>query len=213
MQFRRILLLGSMIALCLALMPRPAAALGMGFGARAGIVFDYDNPKLDSQGIAPKDLSMLGGQITLFGLGQLSVEGSIEYAAKSYTREIVSPDVGGIDATTVAADFSVRDYGGFLTGRFKIVQGIFGVHLGGGLSIHRFTYKVDLPHEVSWFDDVVEVPDNKWHSGIHGLVGVSLGPPMSPIRVFGEVRVVKISVDGDAGQQATALIGLTFGSF
>jgi hypothetical protein len=214
MNYHRLLLFVALVLAVMTLAPGEAQAItGQGIGVRAGWVFDYDQPILDDEGISPSDLSMYGAHITVLSISKLSVEASLEYASKDYLKEIIGTAPGGIDATVVDVGFKVRDYAVFLTGRYKLIQGNFGVHLGGGLNFHRMTYSMDLPDILSWVSDEVQLPDNGWHSGMHGLAGVSLGLPMLPFRAFGEVRVAKISVEGKAGMQATLLAGATFGAF
>lgn len=192
------------------------AITGMGIGARVGFVFDYDHPQLEEQDIEPKDLSMYGAHVTLLAISKLSVELSGEYSYRDYKQEI-GYDIGP-DRFIAIIDLKVRDYAAFITGRYKLIQGNLGVHLGGGLNFHRFTYSMELPLDQpeEYFWDVIgvpEIPEKGWHSGFHVLAGVSLGLPALPFRAFGEARVAKINVSGDAAQQATIIAGVTFGMF
>jgi len=189
------------------------ALTGQGVGVRVGWVFDYDQPILDEKGIEPSDLSMYGAHITVLSISKLSVEASFEYAYQDYIEEITSSIPVDVDFLVADVEFNVRDYGVYLTGRYKLIQGNFGIHLGGGLNFHRMTYSMDVSGLLPWVSDEIELPDNGWHSGLHGLAGVSLGLPALPFRLFGEARVAKISVEGKAGMQATFLAGATFGAF
>jgi|GEM_PF-3055383 len=211
---RQVLLLIVPIVFFVTLPPSECRAVtGLGIGARVGFIFDYDHPQLKKEKIEPKDLSMFGGQLTLLSISKLSVELSGEYTYRDYRREIVSPFDGGIEATTAIVTFKVRDYAAYATARYKLIEGNLGIHLGGGINAHRFTYGMNLPYKIPWLDDAVEIPGNGWHTGFHTLVGVSLGMPMMPFRAFGEVRLTKINVSGKASQQAAIIGGLTFGAF
>jgi hypothetical protein len=186
------------------------AVTGLGIGARLGFVSDYEHPLLDEQGIEPEDLSMYGAHITLLSIAKLSVELAGEYSARDFQREI-NLDLIGMSPALV--DFKVRDYAGYATARYKLITGQLGVHLGGGLNIHRMTYSKELPYAIPGFGNVVEIPVNDWYSGFHVLAGVSFGLPMIPFRVFAEGRIAKINVSDDAARQTTLLVGATFGAF
>jgi len=155
------------------------AITGMGIGARVGFVFDYDHPQLEEEKIEPKDLSMYGAHVTLLAISKLSVELSGEYSYRDYQRGI--PEVTRIPCPECTADqalnvdFKVRDYAAFITGRYKLIQGNLGIHLGGGLNFHRFTYSMDLSAtDALTLITIPEIPEKGWHSGFHVLAGVSL---------------------------------------
>jgi len=208
--FKRSLLLAASILIAVTFVHVDSWALtGQGVGVRVGWVFDYDQPVLDEAGIGPSDLSMYGAHITLLSISRLSIEAAFEYASQDYLKALTS-DLSEI----VDVEFEVRDYAVYLTGRYKLIQGNMGVHLGGGLNFHRMTYSLDGSVFGPFAGNFnAQLPDNGWHSGLHGLAGVSFGLPMLPFRAFGEARVAKISVEGEAGMQATFLGGVTFGAF
>jgi hypothetical protein len=186
------------------------AIVGMGLGARVGIVPDFAHPTLSDLGIEPQDLSMYGAHATLLSVAQLSIELAAEVAYRDYQREI---DLSAIGQAPALVEFGFRDYAGYATARYKLINGQFGVHLGGGLNIHRFTYSQQLPYDIPGFGNVLEIPDDEWHSGFHVLAGASFGLPMMPFRLFAEGRIAKINVSGDAARQTTFLVGATFGAF
>ncbi len=181
---------------------------GMGIGIRGGLVASYDHPELESQGIEPADLSMFGGHITVISISKISIEAAGEYSFRDYNREVDIPIVGSRDV-----GFTVKDYAGYVTGRLKLISGIWGVHFGAGLNAHRFVYKKDVPAGVPEEVPELLLPADDWHTGFHVLAGVSFGPPMTPIRVFGEARVAKVGFDDDAVTQTTLLVGVTLGLF
>ena len=215
----RTVIRGTLAVVVLALAPcsESAAITGQGIGARAGFMFEYDNPKLDEAyehtNLEPKDLSMFGGHLTVLSISKVSAEVALEYASRDYRREIFGDAPGGVDATVVDVNFKVRDFAVYLTGRYKLIDGSFGIHLGGGVNFHRFTYGMDLSPILQWVNDDVQLPKGGWFSGFHALAGVSLGLPALPFRFFGEARIAKINVSGKAAQQATVLAGVTFGAF
>ena len=211
MSIRRLAVLVLGVTLLIIVNPADCNAVtGLGIGARLGFVSDYEHPLLAEQGIEPKDLSMYGAHITLLSIAKLSVELAGEYSYRDYQREI---NLDLIDMSPALVDFKVRDYAGYATARYKLITGQLGVHLGGGLNVHRFTYSKELPYAISQFGDVLEIPDNDWYSGFHVLAGVSFGLPMVPFRVFAEGRIAKINVSGEAARQTTLLVGATFGAF
>jgi len=207
------LIMFTMVVLSCALCSESMAITGQGIGARVGFVFDYKNPKLHDAykqaSIEPKDLSMIGGHVTVLSISKLSAEAAVEYAHRDYTHEIIGTAPGGV----VDVDFKVRDFAVYLTGRYKLIDGPFGIHLGGGLNFHRFTYGMNLSPILHWVNDEVQLPRDGWFSGFHALAGVSLGFPALPFRFFGEARIAKINVSGKASQQGTVLAGATFGAF
>ncbi len=211
MNIRRLAILVLGITLLITVNPANCDAVtGLGIGARLGFVSDYEHPLLSEQNIEPEDLSMYGAHITLLSIAKLSVEVAGEYSFRDYRREI---DTDCLSCLPVPVDFEVRDYAGYATARYKLVTGQLGVHLGGGLNIHRMTYSMELPYAIPGFGDVLEIPDNDWYSGFHVLAGVSFGLPMMPFRVFAEGRIAKINISGEAARQTTLLVGATFGAF
>lgn len=211
MTIRQFLVLVAGFALLIIINPSQGEAVtGLGFGARIGFVADYDHPLLGEQNLEPKDLTMYGAHITMLSIAKLSVELAGEYSYRDYQRKI-NLDLIGMSPAVV--DFQVRNYAGYATARYKLITGQFGVHLGGGLNIHRMTYSKELPYAIPGFGSVVEIPDNKWYSGFHVLAGASFGLPVLPFRVFAEGRITKINISGEAAQQTTLLAGATFGAF
>jgi hypothetical protein len=182
---------------------------GIGIGIRGGLVVSYDHPVLDDQGIKPEDLSMFGGHVTIISISKISVEASGEYSYRDYDRTI---DIDVVGERTFG--FTVKDYAGYATGRLKLISGTWGVHFGAGLNVHRYVYKMDLPFDLGeGMTSTIELPEDDWHTGFHVLAGVSFGPPMTPIRVFGEARVAKVGFDDDSVTQTTLLAGVTLGLF
>ena len=186
------------------------ALTGLGIGARVGTVADFEHPTLNDLGIEPEDLSMYGAHLTMLSIARLSVEVAAEHAFCDYQREI---NLDLIGQSPALVKFTFHDYAGYATARYKLISGELGVHLGGGLNIHRFTYSQELPYAIPQFDEVLEIPEDEWYTGFHVLAGVSFGMPVMPFRVFAEGRIAKINISGDAARQTTFLVGATFGAF
>ncbi len=207
-------LVAAVIVICVFfLLPSTAPAIGgMGIGIRAGLVASYDHPVLEDDGIEPDDLTMFGGHVTVFSIYKISVEASGEYASRDYDRFFEAPG-NGTPFSSGDVNLTVKDYAGYLTGRLKLISGIWGAHLGAGLNVHRLVYKMDVPDDLNWVNNEVLLPEDDWHTGFHVLVGASFGPPMTPIRIFGEARVAKVDVGDNSVSLTTVLAGVTLGLF
>ncbi len=192
------------LALCL-VVSLPAQSLGLtglGIGARAGAVANYDNPDLSfdqATNIDVNRLTMVGGHARISSLPVFTYEVIAEY---NWHNEDFP--VAGIDVSVKVRDFVL---GANLKYEFRIP--VLTPYIGGGIANHQMTYELDPPLG-SVLDGVdVIIPDDGPRFGVHGLAGVKLGLPASPLEFFIEGRIGRIAGDDESTSYSSIYGGVT----
>jgi hypothetical protein len=175
---------------------------GLGIGARAGVIANYDNPELsfeEAKSIDVDQLSMIGGHARISSLPVFTYEVVAEYSWHSEEFPVAGTDIS----------VKVRDFmlGANLKYVFKIPG--FAPYVGGGVATHQMTYEFD-PSLGSVLNGAnVIIPDDGPRFGIHGLAGLKLGLPASPLEFFVEGRIGRISGEDESANYSAVYGGVT----
>ena len=178
------------------------ALTGLGLGARGGIVADYDNPELSfeqAKSIDIDQLSMIGMHARISSLPVFTYEVVAEY---SWTTEDFP--VLGYDLSVKVRDFMVG-----ANVKYMLKIPVLTPYIGGGIATHQMTYEFE-PSLGSILNDVdIIIPADGPKFGVHGLAGVSLSLPASPLEFFVEGRIGKISGDNESANYNAIYGGVT----
>jgi len=174
------------------------AITGLGFGIRGGIVAGLENDRLDdlikgidSTSALSKNMTMIGGHLKIGTLPIIDFELALEYAWKK--KEITS-DV----------DFTISDLGVIGSAKYHLGFPVIKPYVGAGLGLHRMVYKLE------GYGGSLVVPDNESKLGYHGLAGVKIQPPMSPVEFFVEGRYTYITTENKSTKYSAIYAGGTF---
>jgi len=174
------------------------AITGLGFGIRGGMVAGLENDKLDSfiKEIDPnsslsKNMTMIGGHLKIGTLPIIDFELALEYAWKK--KEII-PGV----------DFTISDFGVIGSAKYHLGFPVIKPYVGAGLGLHRMVYSFK-GHDVQG-----AIPERENKLGYHGLVGVKISPPMSPVEFFVEGRYTYITTENKSTKYSAIYAGGTF---
>lgn len=190
----------SVVCLFLLVSSQAFGVTGMGLGVRAGVVANYDNPDLSFEEAWQMDidqLSMIGGHFRIASLPVFTYEVIAEYNwhKKDYP----------VRGTTVSV--KVRDFMLGLNLKYMLRIPVVTPYIGGGIASHQMTYEFE-PSLGSVIGDAI-IPDDGPRFGVHGLAGVTLGFPTSPIEFFVEGRMGKISGDKESTTYSAVYGGVT----
>lgn len=193
---KRITVLGTI--LLFALVNSSFAITGLGFGIRGGIVAGLENDRLDdfikgidSTSALSKNMTMIGGHLKIGTLPIIDFELALEYAWK---KKEITPDV----------DFTISDLGVIGSAKYHLGLPVIKPYVGAGLGLHRMVYKLE------GYGGSLVVPDNESKLGYHGLAGVKIQPPMSPVEFFVEGRYTYITTENKSTKYSAIYAGGTF---
>lgn len=178
------------------------ALTGLGIGARGGIVANYDNPELSFEQIRVIDineLTMIGVHARITSLPVFTYEVVAEY---SWTTEEYR--VLGYDLSVKVRDFMV---GGNV--KYMLKTPLLAPYVGGGIATHQMTYEFEPSLGGILGTPDIMVPSDGPKFGIHGLGGVSLNLPASPLEFFIEGRFGKISGEDESANYSSVYAGVT----
>lgn len=174
------------------------AITGLGFGIRGGVVAGLENDNLDSfiKTINPsselsKNMTMIGGHLKIGTLPVIDFELALEYAWK---KKEMTPGV----------DFTISDLGVIGSAKYHLDFPLIKPYVGAGLGLHRMVYKLQ------GYGGTAIVPANESKTGYHGLAGVKIQPPMSPVEFFAEGRYTYITTENKSTKYSTIYAGGTF---
>jgi len=174
------------------------AITGLGFGIRGGMVAGLENDNLDSfiKTIDPnsslsKNMTMIGGHLKIGTLPVIDFELALEYAWK---KKEITPEI----------DFTISDLGIIGSAKYHFGFPLIKPYVGAGLGLHRLVYKFE------GYGGSLVVPDNESKLGYHGLAGVKIQPPMSPVEFFAEGRYTYISTENKSTKYSAIYAGGTF---
>lgn len=177
---------------------------GLGIGIRGGMLQNYKNDNLDSIPSLDqdwlKDMPMLGVHLKIGTLGTIHLEASVEYAWKK--KEIVLTVPGGGSLTK--ADFSVNDLSLNGTAKYMFAFPVLKPYLGAGVGIHRLVYGISNESFSAY------IPEDQNRMGIHGVGGLVISFPASPLDLMAEVRYTSIQTKNEPTRYTTILAGITF---
>jgi len=174
------------------------AITGLGFGIRGGMVAGLENDNLDSfikeidsTSALSKNMTMIGGHLKIGTLPIIDFELALEYAWKK--KEIVS-----------GVNFTISDFGVIGSAKYHLGFPVIKPYVGAGLGLHRMVYKLE------GYGGSLVVPDNESKLGYHGLAGVKIQPPMSPVEFFAEGRYTYITTENKSTKYSAIYAGGTF---
>jgi len=193
---KRITVLGTI--LLFALVNSSFAITGLGFGIRGGIVAGLENDRLDdfikgidSSSALSKNMTMIGGHLKIGTLPIIDFELALEYAWK---KKEITPEV----------DFTISDLGVIGSAKYHLGLPVIKPYVGAGLGLHRMVYSV------KGYDVQAAIPERENKLGYHGLVGVRISPPMSPVEFFVEGRYTYITTENKSTKYSAIYAGGTF---
>lgn len=174
------------------------AITGLGFGIRGGMVAGLENDNLDSfikaidsTSALSKNMTMIGGHLKIGTLPVIDFELALEYAWK---KKEITPDV----------DFTISDLGVIGSAKYHLDFPLIKPYVGAGLGLHRLVYSV------KGYDVQAAIPERENKLGYHGLVGVKISPPMSPVEFFAEGRYTYITTENKSTKYSAIYAGGTF---
>jgi hypothetical protein len=175
---------------------------GMGLGARAGVVANYDNPDLSFEEARHMDidqLSMVGGHFRIASLPVFTYEVIAEYNWHSKDYPVLGTNVSA----------KVRDFMLGLNLKYMLRIPAVTPYIGGGIASHQMTYEFEPSLGSVIGAGPVVIPDDGPRFGVHGLAGVMLGITTSPLEFFVEGRMGKISGDDESTTYSAVYGGVT----
>jgi len=175
---------------------------GLGLGVRAGVVANYDNPELSFEEASNMDinqLSMIGGHMRIASLPIFTYEVIAEYSWHNEDYKVL-----GVNVSTKVRDFLL---GANVKYVFRIP--VVKPYVGGGIATHQMTYEFDPPLGSILDGPGVVIPEGGPKFGVHGLAGVTLGIPTSPLEFFVEGRIGRISGDDESTRYSAVYGGVT----
>jgi hypothetical protein len=191
-----------MAAACLLVMPRVSPALtGLGFGVRAGVVSQYDNPEIvveDAIRATADNMSMVGVHIRLSRLSIFTLE---FVADRSWWNEKYELRESRLSA-------EVEDIMLAINLKYVIRTPLLRPYLGGGMARHQIIYNFGPAPIVE--DIGLVIPDDGARWGVHAIIGVTLQSKTSPIEPFIEGRLGTISDENGSTEYSAIYGGITF---
>lgn len=192
------------LAVFFLLVSQSYALTGLGLGVRAGVVSNYDNPKL---GNLIKDMDMLGAHMKIGALPIIDLEVSGEYCWKTeegvFTLTNFYPlgeNPSGGD-TLVAAKFKIEDYSVNATAKCVLPTGTVRPYIGVGGGVHFLRYK-RIEYEIT-------ATRTETKPSYHFCAGVLLNVPVIPLDIFAEGRYSSIQTEKKATMFFTWMLGAT----
>jgi opacity protein-like surface antigen len=174
------------------------AITGLGFGIRGGMVAGLQNDNLDSfikaidsTSALSKNMTMIGGHLKIGTLPVIDFELALEYAWK---KKEITPGV----------DFTISDLGVIGSAKYHLDFPLIKPYVGAGLGLHRLAYKLQ------GYGGTLILPGNESKTGYHGLAGVKIHPPLSPVEFFAEGRYTYISTENKSTKYSAIYAGGTF---
>ncbi len=192
----------SVVCLVLFVSSQAFGVTGMGLGVRAGVVANYDNPDLSFEEARQMDidqLSMVGGHFRISSLPVFTYEVIAEYNWHKKDYSVLGTDVS----------VKVRDFMLGLNLKYMFRIPVVTPYIGGGIASHQMTYEFEPSLGSIIGGATVIIPDDGPRFGVHGLAGVMLGFPTSPIEFFVEGRMGKISGDNESTTYSAVYGGVT----
>lgn len=188
--------------LILVMSPASFGLSGIGIGARAGVVGNYDNPDLvfeQAKDIDVNNLAMFGGHIRISSLPVFTYELAAEYSWRQEDYTVLGKGIS----------LKVRDFMVSANVKYLIEIPVLTPYFGGGIATHQMTYEFDPPLGSIVGDVGLVIPSGGPKFGIHGLAGVAFGLPTSPIELFVEGRIGKITGDEESTNYSAVYGGVT----
>jgi hypothetical protein len=176
--------------------PSSYALVGLGLGVRAGVVSNYDNPKL---GDFIEEMNMLGAHLKIGALPIIDLEISGEYFWKT---EDISVELG---SDTISGEFKVRDYSLNGTAKYVFSTPVVKPYIGAGGGLHIITYSFS---KEEYFNEL-GITDAQTKPGYHFNAGLLLNVPVFPLEAFVEGRYTSIQTEKKATGFFTWMLGVT----
>ena len=177
---------------------------GLGLGIRGGMIQNYKNENLDMiptlDGDWLKEMPVVGAHLKIGTLPIIDLEASVEYAWKSKEIMVTNPVGGGLGQ----AEFSLSDLSLNATAKYMFSVPVVKPYLGAGMGVHRLVYGISSE------DFSFPIPEDQNRIGFHGVGGVLLSFPASPLELFAEARYTSVQTEGESTYYTTILAGLTF---
>ena len=192
----------SVVCMIILMSSQALALTGIGLGVRAGAVANYDNPDLSFEEAKNMDvdkLSMFGGHFRISSLPVFTYEVIAEYNWHSKDYMVLG--------TKVSVDVKNFTLGANIKYMFDIP--VLNPYIGGGIASHQMTYEFKPSLESVIGAGPVIIPDDGPRFGVHGLAGVMLNIPTSPLELFIEGRMGKISGDDESTTYSAIYGGVT----
>ena len=192
----------SVVCMVILMSSQALALTGIGLGVRAGVVANYDNPDLSFDKAKNMDidkLSMFGGHFRIASLPVFTYEVIAEYNWHSKDYSVLG--------VTVTAD--VKDFTLGANIKYMIDIPVINPYIGGGIASHQMTYEFEPSLGSVIGAGPVVIPDDGPRFGVHGLAGVMLDIPTSPLELFIEGRMGKISGDDESTTYSAVYGGIT----
>ncbi len=167
------------------MVPSVAGAV-IGLGIKGGVARDARN---DTYG---QSMTHLGVDARISALPKIDLIGSIEYSWKKYKVSDLIPVEGTTHFVAITGSAVVP---------FKMP--VLSPYAGLGYGFHAIGGTLN----VTGFAD--GTPNG---TGFHFLAGVKVGPPASPLSVYGEYRHYWTNFDDGNGRYYTLTIGIMFGA-
>jgi opacity protein-like surface antigen len=173
------------VLLTLALASSALAVTGLGIGAKAGVVTNYDNPNLKLSTYKMDDLKFFGGFLKLGAQG-MSLELGVETFWKNKTINLLGNNI----------DVKARDLVLSATGKFYFKFPLIQPFVGAGIGAHKFTYS--HTGSLGGYNNVqITIPDDKTYFGYHLVVGAKTAISVMPFDLFIEGKIGRVNTTGD----------------
>jgi len=192
----------SIISLMLFLSVEASGLTGIGIGARAGVVSNYDNPELSfeqAENIDIDKLTMVGGHVRFKRFPIFTLEVVAEYSWRNRDFGVLGETISG----------KVKDFMVAANLKYLVKIPILTPYFGGGLATHQMTYEFNPPLTSVLDGNKIIIPDDGPKFGMHALAGVAFCLPASPLEFFIEARIGKISGDDDSTDYSSIYGGVT----
>jgi len=165
------------------------AVAGVGFGGKVGIA-KLSGDILPSSGDVGSAL-YYGAVMEITTFPMLDLELHVNYLQQDFDYTF---DIGGVP---IQESFTFRDLSGLAMLKKNLIavpMSPVKLYIGGGMGVHLLNTEVAAVAiaNPALADDPLTLGKNSLKYSGHALLGMTVGPPMAPIALYGEARYGRI---------------------